>query len=73
MTKLALLALVKVGLLLTVRVKFWLELAPMPLLATTIKVYSPPALAAGVPLSTPALLRVTPEGNAPEVVKVGAG
>jgi hypothetical protein len=35
--------------------------------------YVPPLPAAGVPLKTPAELNVTPEGNAPISLKVGAG
>ena len=73
LTKVALLTLVKVGLLLTVRVKDWLEEVPTLLAATTVKTYTPPVPAAGVPLSTPALLRVTPVGNGPFVVKLGIG
>lgn len=38
LTKVALLTLVKVGLLFTVRVKDWLELLPTLLAATTVKV-----------------------------------
>ena len=38
LTKVALLALLKVGLLLTVRVKDWLEELPTLLAATTVKV-----------------------------------
>ena len=74
LTKLALLALLKVGSALTVRVKFWLALAPTLLEAPTVNFHSPPALAVGVPLSTPVVvLKPTPGGNAPVMLKVGAG
>ena len=72
-TKFVLMALVKVGLLLTVSVKFWLEVLPTPLAATTVKENKPLLAATGVPLSTPLLLSVTPVGNGPLVVKVGTG
>ena len=73
LTKLALLALLKVGLLLTVRVNDWLEELPTLLPATMVKTYTPPVPAAGVPLSTPELLRVKPVGSGPLVLNLGAG
>jgi hypothetical protein len=65
--------LVMAGAWFTVRVKFWVAFEPMPLVAVIVIGYEPPVAAAGVPLSTPAELSVTPLGNAPVSVKVGAG
>ena len=55
----------------TVSVKLWAALGETPLLAVTLTVKLPTA--AGVPLSTPAELRVTPLGNEPVSLKAGAG
>ena len=57
----------------TVSVKLCGADAPTALLAVIAIEYVPPLPAAGVPLSTPALLSVTPEGSAPVSANVGAG
>jgi hypothetical protein len=57
----------------TVSVKLWVPFGVTPLLAVMVKLYVPPVPAAGVPLRTPAELRVTPEGSVPLSLKVGAG
>ena len=45
---------------------------PTPLFAVSVMLYVPPVPVAGAPLSTPAL-NVTPLGNAPDSLTVGAG
>ena len=45
----------------------------VPLLAVIVIGYEPTVPAAGVPLKTPAALKVTPVGKAPVSVNVGAG
>src|SRR5207245_1028663 len=58
----------------TVRVKLWVALAPTPLAAVKVMGYVPAVPAAGVPLRTPVpALNVTPPGNVPVSLKVGAG
>src|SRR4051812_30181134 len=69
--KVVLLALVMVGVRLTVSVKFCVALPPTPLLAV-MRIGKLP-LTVGVPLSAPVLLRLTPVGNAPVSVRIGAG
>ena len=60
------LPLVMVGASFTVRIKFWLALGEMPLVAPKTKLYLPPLKAAALPESTPvAVLKVTPEGRVP--------
>ena len=44
-----------------------------PLLAVIVIGYVPAVPAAGVPLNTPAVVNVTPDGNVPVSLKVGAG
>ena len=64
--------MVVVSAALTVNVKGWLKSGGVQLLAVIVKLKLP--LAEGVPLSTPALLRVTPPGKVPTVtLKVGMG
>jgi hypothetical protein len=58
----------------TVRVKFCVASEPIPLWAVKVIEYAPPELAAGVPERTPvAELNVTPGGNAPDSLNIGAG
>ena len=64
-------ALVIAGAWPTVSVKLCVALVPTPLLATMLSGKVP--LCSGVPLSTPALLSVTPVGNALVVLKLAAG
>src|SRR6516162_4356725 len=54
------------GAWLTVSVNDLVSLAPMPLLAVTLKVYTP-LPAEGVPLRTPAVVRFSPLGRLVEV------
>ena len=52
--------------------KFCVAAEPTPLLAVTVPVKAPAVV--GVPEITPAVLKLKPFGNAPEVtLKVGAG
>ena len=68
------LALVIAGASLTVSAKACVALAPMPLVAVSVTLWTPPVPAAGVPLSRPALDNVTPAGSVPAVtLTVGAG
>ena len=58
----------------TVRVKFCVAFGNVPLLAVIVTECEPTVPAAGVPLKTPAELRVTPVGKVPVVTaNVGAG
>ena len=57
----------------TVKVKLWMELGAIPLLAMMLIGYEPPVPAAGVPVNTPKLLKVTPLGRAPDSLNVGDG
>jgi hypothetical protein len=67
-------ALVIAAAWLTVSMKLCVAAVPIPLLAVKVMLYAPPVPAAGVPLSTPVEgLKVTPLGNVPVTVKVGAG
>jgi hypothetical protein len=66
-------ALVMAGAWLTDNVKLWVAFGATPLLAVMVMGYAPPVLAAGVPLSTPAEVKVTPAGSVPVSLKVGAG
>ena len=50
-----------------------MEEFPTLLDALTVKTCGPSVPAAGVPLSTPALLRLTPVGRVPVMAKVGTG
>ena len=51
--------------------KFWVALGAVPLLAVTVPVKVPAVV--GVPLITPAALKLNPVGNAPAVtLNVGA-
>jgi len=59
--------------LFTVRVKACGASGLMPLLALIVIGYEPTLPSAGVPLNTPAVVNVTPLGNAPVSLKVGAG
>jgi hypothetical protein len=59
--------------LLTVRVKTWVAFVPTPLLAVIVIGYEPTVPNAGVPLSAPAEVSVTPLGSAPVSLKVGVG
>ena len=63
--------MLKVGDWPTVSVKVCVALVPTPLLATMFSVKVP--LCSGVPLSTPALVSVTPVGRALVVLKLAAG
>jgi hypothetical protein len=72
-TNVVLFALVMAGAWFTVRVKLCVASGETPLLAVIVIAYVPPEPAAGVPLSTPAELSVTPPGSAPVLLKVGAG
>ena len=63
-------ALVMAGAWFTVSVKPCVPFGATPLLAVMVMLYVPPVPAAGVPLSTPAALSVTPDGSAPLSVKV---
>src|ERR1035441_5737326 len=63
--KVVLAALVMAGGCLTVRVKLCVPAGAAPLLAVIVIAYEPPVPAPGVPLNTPAALRVTPLGSAP--------
>ena len=65
-----LLALVIVGAWKTVSAKPCVPFGATPLLAVMVMLYVPPVPAAGVPLSTPAALRLTPLGSVPASVKV---
>jgi hypothetical protein len=65
--------LVMAGAWLTVSVKFWVAFGVTPLVALMVMGYVPPVLAAGMPLSTPAEVKVTPAGRVPVALKVGAG
>jgi hypothetical protein len=70
----ALLALVIAGAWSIVSVKLCVAAEPTPLEAVIVRLYAPAVPAAGVPLSTPVdALKVTPVGNAPDSLKVGAG
>ena len=69
----ALLALVMADAWLTINVKLCVALGETPFAAVMVMGYVPPVFAAGVPLRTPAALRVTPLGSAPVSLKVGAG
>ena len=71
--KVALATLVMAGAWSTVRVKVWVALVPTPLLATMASEKVPLLPKAGVPLSKPALVSVTPVGRALAVLKPGAG
>ena len=54
-----------------VMLKFWVALGAVPLLAVTVPVKVPTVV--GVPLITPAALKLNPVGNAPAVtLNVGA-
>ncbi len=59
--------------LFTVSVKAWGASGLTPLVAVMVMGYVPTVPDAGVPLSTPAELKVTPLGRAPVSLKVGAG
>jgi hypothetical protein len=55
-------------------VKLCTALLPTPLLAINVIVNGLPIVVAGVPLSTPVVVfNVTPVGNAPVSLNVGAG
>src|ERR1019366_1666671 len=70
--KVVLLALVMAGAWFTVSVKLCVAFVPTPFCAVKVIAYVPPIV--GVPLSTPvAAVNVTPEGNAPDSLRVGAG
>src|ERR1035441_7089072 len=71
--KVALFTLVIVGGWFTVSVKDCDASGEMPLVAPIVMEYVPPVPGAGVPLSTPPELRVTPAGRAPVSLKVDAG
>jgi hypothetical protein len=72
--KVALFALVIIGASFTVSVKLCGALLPTLLVAVNMIEYVLPVPAAGVPLSTPVVvLNVTPVGNAPVSLNVGAG
>src|SRR5262245_55471551 len=68
-----LLALVIAGASSTVSVKFCLASGAMPLLALIVSGHTLPVPAAGVPLSMPAALKVTPVGSCPVSEKDGVG
>ena len=59
--------------LFTLSVKFCVASVPTPLFAVMVIGYVPTVPNAGVPLSTPAEVKVTPLGSAPVSVKLGAG
>ena len=59
--------------LFTVSVKLCVAFVPTPLLAVIVIGYELALPSAGVPLSTPAEVNVTPLGRAPVSVNVGAG
>ena len=63
--------LVKAGISPTKSVKVWVALAPTPFVATMFSVKGP--LCSGVPLSKPALVKVTPVGRVLAVLKLGVG
>ena len=65
-------ALVMAGAWSMVNVKVCLAFEPTPLLAVMVMLYVPPVLAAGVPLSLPAEVKVTPAGSVPVSLKVAA-
>jgi hypothetical protein len=70
--KVVLFPLVMTGAVSTVNVKFCVASAPTPLCAVITIGNAPPT--AGVPLSTPVeLVNVTPPGNGPVSLKIGAG
>lgn len=54
----------------TLSVKLCVPLGVIPLLAVMVMAYEPPVPAAGVPLNVPAVVNVTPLGNAPVSVYV---
>ena len=58
---------------LIVRVKLCVALGNTPLLAVIVIEYAPAVPAAGVPLNTPPVVNVTPDGNDPVSLKVGVG
>jgi hypothetical protein len=69
----ALFALVITAAWFTVSVKFCVAFGKISFEAVTVIGYIPPVPAPGVPLSTPAVFSVTPDGSAPLSVNVGAG
>jgi hypothetical protein len=65
--------LVIAGACLTVSVKLCVAFGLTPFCAVNVSGYVPLAPAAGVPLSTPPVVNVTPAGSAPVSLNVGAG
>ena len=67
-------ALVMMGASVTLSVKFCVAFGVTPLLAVNVSGYTPPVPALGVPVKTPvAVIKVTPAGNVPVLLSVGAG
>jgi hypothetical protein len=66
-------ALLITGVWSTVSVKLCVAFGETPLLAVIVMGYVPPVPAAGVPLSKPAEVSVTPLGSEPVSLKVGTG
>lgn len=71
--KVAFAALVIAGAWSTSSVKFCVAFVPTPFDAVIVIEYEPPVPAAGVPLSRPVELKLTPLGSVLVVLKVGAG